>query len=277
MKMKLFFAFAASLLILASACQKSDDDVQSDASTELEMKQEAIAEVLFDEVFEISNEGMRLAETGFKNGQNFRRRIGDCATITIDTTVMPRVMTIDFGEENCLCPDGKNRRGQIIVTFNGRFHQPGTVITQTFNNYHVNDNHIQGSRVRENLGLNEDGHPHFICEVDGSVTLAENGTVISRVASHMRTWIEGFGTPTWVDDVHLIEGEALTENSNGFSSSRTILLPLRRELSCHHFVSGTVEIERTGRPLAILDYGDGECDNIATVTIGDNTFTIRLP
>lgn len=277
MNIKLLLALAAALLILATACQKSDVEKQDNAVNELEMKQEVDAEVLFDEVFEISNEGFRLAQIGFKDGQNYRRRIGDCATITIDTTQMPHVMTIDFGEENCLCPDGKYRRGVIIVTFNGRFYQPGTVITHTFDNFHVNDNHIQGIKVRENLGPNGEGFPQFSAEVDGSITLASDGTVISRQAQHLRTWIEGFGTPQWFDDVHLIEGSAITTNSNGFGSTRTIINPLRRELSCHHFVSGTVEIERSNRPLAILDYGDGICDNIATVTIGDDTFTIRLP
>jgi hypothetical protein len=74
----------------------------------------------------------------------------------------------------------------------------------------------------------------------------------------------------------LIEGVSSSSNSNGRSVTRVITNPLRRELSCHHFVSGTVEITPSERPQRILDYGDGTCDNIATITIGDRTITIRL-
>jgi hypothetical protein len=276
---RIFLTFATALFIVVFAsCNKNEEKpVTTQAEVEAEMKHELFAETLFDEVFDIGNEGRRLMAGGMKDGQNLRRLIGDCATVTIDTTVMPRVLTIDFGAENCLCPDGKYRRGKIIITFNGRFYQPGTLITTTFDGFHVNDNHIQGVKTRENLGLNSDGFPHFSSSVDGSVTLASDGTVITRQAQHLRTWIEGFGTPQWFDDVFLIEGNASTTVSTGQASSRTIINPLRKELSCHHFVSGTVEIERTGRPQAILDFGDGECDNIATVTIDGQTFTIRLP
>jgi hypothetical protein len=31
-----------------------------------------------------------------------------------------------------------------------------------------------------------------------------------------------------------------------------------------------------GRPDAILDYGDGECDRIVTITVGEETRTINL-
>ncbi len=276
---RFFLCIATALIfVVLASCNKNDENpATTDAEVEAEMKHEVFAEAIFEEVFEIGNEGRRLMAGGLKDGQNLRRLIGNCATITIDTTVMPHLMTIDFGEENCLCPDGKYRRGIILISFNGRFFQPGTLITTTFDGFHVNDNHIQGVKTRENLGLNDEGFPHFSSSVDGSITLASDGTVIARLAQHQRTWIEGFGTPQWFDDVFLIEGSASTTVSTGFSSSRTIINPLRRELSCHHFVSGTVEVERTGRPQAILDYGDGECDNIATVTIDGQTFTIRLP
>ncbi len=43
-----------------------------------------------------------------------------------------------------------------------------------------------------------------------------------------------------------------------------------------HFVSGTVEILPDGKPLRILYFGNGECDNDATVTINGETYNINL-
>jgi hypothetical protein len=40
-------------------------------------------------------------------------------------------------------------------------------------------------------------------------------------------------------------------------------------------VSGTTHIERPG-PDVHIDYGDGTCDNLATVTRGNQTFLLNL-
>jgi hypothetical protein len=265
---------ALFLLLIATACRKESTEQISDNRL---ANDDATAEAIFDEVSEISDQAFRLGLNGVKNSNADGSRLGNCATITIDTTVMPHVMTIDFGEENCLCGDGKWRRGQIIVTFTGPYHQPGTVITHGFNEYYVNDNHVEGSKVMTNLGPNADGHPEYETVVDGTVTLNNNQGVISWQANRLRTWIEGYDTNIWYDDVFLITGSGSHSHSNEGGFARTILVPLRKELSCHHFVSGVVETVPENRPTRTLDYGDGTCDNIATVTIGDNTFIIRLP
>lgn len=57
---------------------------------------------------------------------------------------------------------------------------------------------------------------------------------------------------------------------------RDIVSPLRIQLSCRWIVSGTVEIRPESLPLRILDFGNGECDNIATVLVNGVTYTIFL-
>jgi hypothetical protein len=266
--------FLAMLMLLAfAACEKEKDQEIADNTL---AKNDAMAEAIFDEISMLTDQAFRLGSMGLKSTSNDRHLLNDCATITIDTTVMPRVMIIDFGEVNCLCGDGKWRRGQIIVTFTGPYHQPGTVITHGFSEYYVNDNHVEGSRIMTNLGPNGEGHPQYETIVDGMITLNNDEGVISWQAERLRTWVEGYDTPVWYDDVFLITGSGSHSYSNGGGFTRTILEPLRRELSCHHFVSGVVQTVPANRPTRTLDYGDGTCDNIATLTIGSRTFIIRL-
>ena len=52
-------------------------------------------------------------------------------TIIVDTLASPRTVLIDFGQDNCVSADGKIRKGQIQVTYTGRYREPGTVITIT--------------------------------------------------------------------------------------------------------------------------------------------------
>lgn len=255
-----------------TSCQKSNNDDPQENRTITEAD---VAEVLFDELTEISEQAFHSINSRIKSDEALK--ISNCATITIDTLVNPRVMIIDFGDENCLCNDGKWRRGKIIVTFTGRYHQPGTVITTTFDDYFVNDNQVEGTRIMTNLGPNEDGQPQYEYNVDGFITLANNQGTITWQAYRLRTWIEGYTSPVWYDNVFLITGSGTHTHSNGGGFTRTIIEPLRKELSCHHFVSGIVQTIPVNRPTRTLDYGDGECDNIATLTIGNRTKIIRLP
>ena len=50
---------------------------------------------------------------------------------------------------------------------------------------------------------------------------------------------------------------------------------LRREAFCKNIVSGKLEITKDGTS-SILDYGEGECDDLATLTIGDIVTIIEL-
>ncbi len=270
----MFFA-VATLSFTFSSCKK--EKASADETEANSYVKDVQVEVAFDELGVIADEAFSGVTSGFKSSENERFNFAACATVTIDTVSMPHVMTIDFGDENCLCRDGKYRRGQIVVTFTGPYREPGTVRTHTLNNYYVNNNHVQGNSVITNMGFNEDEHIYFTLVAEGSVTFAEGEGTISWESDRVRTWIEGYATiGVWTDDVYLIEGTASTTHLNGNTTTREIILPLRRELTCHHFVSGSVEIVPTNRPVRTLDFGDGNCDNIATVTINGNTYTIRL-
>jgi hypothetical protein len=54
------------------------------------------------------------------------------------------------------------------------------------------------------------------------------------------------GNPS--DDSYLVTGSGTALNSNGKSATMNITNPLRKELSCHWIVSGTVEITPQNRP-----------------------------
>jgi hypothetical protein len=139
----------------------------------------------------------------------------------------------------------------------------------------VNDNHVTGTRTVENMGLNEENLFWYQILVDGQLTLTDS-TVLSWQSNRIRTWIQGYNTPVWRDDVYLIEGSGMFMSSLGAQVNREIIEPLRRELSCRYPVSGSVEINPENGPQRFLDYGDGECDNLAELTIGDRTITIVL-
>jgi hypothetical protein len=235
----------------------------------------ALAEVNFSDAQSIADEAAAGNMSSYKS-ENVDGILSTCATITHDTLSDPRVLTIDFGDVNCTCNDGRQRRGIIIVTYTGPYREPGHVHTITFDNYFVNDNQVLGTKTVTNNGNNNDGNLYYSIEVDGSIIRANDEGTITFVSSREREWIEGESTPERVDDVYLVTGTASGTNSEGGSFTATITSALRRTVACHQFVSGTAEVTPANRPTRYIDFGDGSCDNQATVTVNGNEHIIQL-
>ena len=49
--------------------------------------------------------------------------------------------------------------------------------------------------------------------------------------------------------------------------SKNILIPLERIDGCDYVVKGKIEYIKNGSVLATVDFGEGECDDIATKTV----------
>ncbi|MDQ3101244.1 MAG: hypothetical protein M3R08_07645, partial [Bacteroidota bacterium] len=165
-------------------------------------------------------------------------------------------------------------RGQLLVTFTGAYGEAGTVITITPQGFHVNDHLIQGLKTVTNAGANEQGHTYFTIAVNGTVTAPDGSWTSTHSGQRVRTWIEGEGTPVIQDDVYSITGTGNGTNRNGVTYTAAITTPLRVEADCPWIVSGVYQITPAGRQARVIDFGNGTCDQQATVTIGNYTFTI---
>jgi len=259
--------------LLTTGCRKNED-LDSDTSTAAD---NALAEATFTDVNNIADEGATGSLNSYKGG-SADGILSTCATISFSVSGNDTVMTIDFGPVNCLCKDNRYRRGQIIVTWSGAYKDPGHVHTITFNNYFVNDNQVMGVKTITNNGPNNAGNLSYSVDVNGSIILsqANGGATISWVSQRTREFIAGASTPTWTDDVYLITGSASGSSSAGKSFTATITSPVRKELACHFLVSGTIEFNPSGKATRTIDFGNGACDNDATVTINGKVHHITL-
>lgn len=205
----------------------------------------------------------------------------------------PKTLTIDFGTAGCLGADGKTRKGKIIVTTTGKYRDAGTVITTTLDNFYVSDNgtdfyHIEGTRTVTNQG-----NYTFSVVVSGAKITHPDGTFLTWESTRTRTWIEGMNTGflslksdstccMWwtgiLDDVYSVTGSGSGVNRDGIAFTVTVTEALRVQF-CGYKVEvtdGVVEIQPDGLKKRTVDFGDGTCDNSATVSVGNKTKTIQL-
>jgi hypothetical protein len=79
-----------------------------------------------------------------------------------------------------------------------------------------------------------------------------------------------------MDDVYLIEGSTTGTSARGSSYSAVITTPLRKANACPWIESGVVTITPRNKKTRTIDFGDGTCDNKATVTIEGKVYNITL-
>ncbi len=289
MKTKKLFLKSAFALALLSAlmigCKKEEkEEIDSDTQSSSD---NSLAESAFNDVTSIADQAHEGSLSTFKT-LGTDGLLSNCANIIrqhADSTNADTLL-ITFGFNNgsnstvnCLCADGRYRKGTIKVVYTGKYRDSLSTHTLSFNNYFVNDNQILGGKIVTNLGRNAAGHPRFSVDVNGSIVLANNGGTITWISNRTREWIAGyttFGPGNWNDDVYLISGTASGTSASGNSFTANITSPLKRSLSCRWFESGTFDFTPAGKATRTVDYGAGSCDDQATVTINGNVYTVTL-
>jgi hypothetical protein len=279
-KQSVFLGLMACCLITSFiACKK---DSKSDSDTQ-PAQDNSLAEGNYNDANTMVDASVTLGTSfSFRQATNENTArledvLGGCTTVTVDTVSSPRTVVINFGTTNCLCADGRNRRGKITATWTGKYRDPGTIVMFTYDNYFVNDNQIKGTHKTTNMGLNNAGHLVYKIEVDGSIVKANNGGTITWKSTREREWVAGSSTPLNIlDDTYSITGSASGTVASGEAYTIAITQALVRKMSCYWFESGKIEVTPAGRLTRTLDYGSTGCDNKATVTIGGATFDVTL-
>ncbi|HRG57519.1 MAG TPA: hypothetical protein PK323_01100 [Bacteroidia bacterium] len=270
----IFSALLISSLFILSSCKKDRDDL-NDTTVASDNEQN---ETFSNDVMNIADNAAKTGSAGYRTSeeQEVFDVLSTCATVTHDTISTPRVLIIDFGSSNCLCADGRNRRGKIIVTYTGRYFEIGAIKTMNFDNFYRNDNKLEGTRTITNNGLDAQGRMNWTINAQNMKITKSNGKVHTWNSVRTRTMLAGNDTKTWTDDVYQITGSASGTNANGINYTANITKPLHRAMNCRWIDSGTIEITPEGRAVRTVDFGNGNCDDQATVNVRNKTRNITL-
>lgn len=268
LKTTLLPLLALSLLLVSCGNRKSIRE-SFRASTEDNAAAELESSVIVDALNSTARQGGQKTDS-------LGAWLPSCATATLDTTVYPRTLTIDFGTTNCLCSnwDGKNRRGKIIATWTGRYRDAGTVITHRSENYFVDDNKLVWNHTATNNGVGSNGNVTFTIKAENCSYETSEGTFTWN-STRTREWTKGYSTLTPMDDEYLITGSATGKNRQGDDYTINVDEALRKIIGCRWFVSGKLTMTSDGKERK-LDYGDGTCDNKATLTYNNKDYQINL-
>lgn len=250
-------ALALLLGLGATACNRDsvdNDDSQVEAA-QSSTEASGTVEDLSDEA------EMRLAPNA---------NITGCPTVTYAQAqgTFPNTITIDFGT-GCTTQNGRTVSGQIIVDVTGAYFTQGSVRTTHTDNLTVDGNEFEYTRVVTNQGLNGGGQMYWSVEVSGTRLRASDGSTAEWTASRTRTMVEGAATSDdMLDDAYEITGGGSGTCHDGRAFTTTITTPLLKRADCRWIVQGVEQMTVDGRRgTRSIDFGDGTCDDKATLTL----------
>lgn len=288
------------LSILFFSCQQENSDpgnpqeeeYASQVSTEADAESERVFTDVFDNVIGV-NDFIGIAYVGVFGRANiggpgnvYRTDTIRCFTITTThlstTSPFPVTIVLDFGA-GCVGNDGHTRSGKIITTYTNRLLIPGAEATTTFENFYFDSIRVEGVHKIQNTGTLLELQLKVI--IEGARLTKPNGNYTEWNSRKTITRIEGNLTSLPGDDVFRIEGIANGKVKRGniiVAWNTEIVEPLIKKFSCRWLVKGRLRVIRmnlsTSSPwIAILDYGIGNCDNRAVLTINGIPHEITLP
>ena len=266
-KQSLFALAIVSLAIGFNSCKKSDVKEEFENTFEASGNQAVSnnlsqdAEDIFLEIAQDYNLAGNFAPEPVNNTI-------PCATVTITpATGFPKTIVIDFGT-GCTYRN-VTRSGKINIYLTDSVRKSGSIATMTITNYFVNLYKIEGTYTWTNTST-ATSRSWTRVTAGGKIT-APNARVWTHEGNRSVTQTAGVGTPNVDDDIFLVtSGTHTVTNSSNISRTCTILEALQKKVLCGNIDKGKIKVQGPNH-YATIDFGDGTCDALATLSIDGRT------
>ena len=272
------WAFALSTLFWfgCGTTPTEPDDKEKNSSND-----NSLAQNEFDEIARAFNTEASLSPTLNKIEATSAYFCNGATLDVVDNGNGTYTMTMDFGS-GTTCTDQKKREGKLVGVFNGKWNVTGSKVTITPDNYFVTTTGgtkygFVFTKTITNLGINAATYHEYNTKITDAVLTSTAGTILWQ-SDRTVEWVEGFGSNDPATYKYNIKtGTASGTATNGVQFSAVITSPLVVDNSCQYRITkGVLEITPVGAAKRVIDYGDGTCDDKATLTIGSFTSTLVL-
>lgn len=286
----LFSSMLLFSMLIISSCQKENsqngtEEEQEIAASRASSESESEAEIVFNGIFD---DAMGVNDEVGVGGTGVFGRLNVCPTVTITRLnppdLFPVKIVMDFGANGCVGQDGHFRKGKVITIYTNRLLVPGAIATTTFDGFYFDSTKVEGTHKITNTSASNTTRQFTVVITNAKLT-KPNGNFIEWNSEKVITQMEGLNTPIPLDDIFKIEGGSRGVVKRGpllVGWQSTILEPLVKRFNCRWIVRGVVRTVRlnatTNTPwIALLNFGNGTCDNLAVVTINGVSYQITLP
>ena len=288
-------------LITMTGCKKKDT-IAADSDTS-GANDVSVAENTSNDVVNIGAQASEKGSTlSYREAND--QGLFSCASVVIDS-VVNRTITVTFNGSTCL--DGRTRSGSLVFNYSAspasakHYRDPGFTFTVTSQNYIVDGNQVNIINKTVTNTTPAGFNPSTTNETwsisanisiirasnAGTVTWTCNRTItLLNTASvyPMTDTIPGhnYSAIDWPMAKTQLDGTASGTRANGETYTATATAMVRDFGGCniagrHPFISGELDYSPSGKATRYINFGNGTCDLLATVTIYNVSYTITLP
>ncbi len=190
-----------------------------------------------------------------------------CPYLIWDETA--RTLLLDFGYLGCRGKDGRTRSGSITLSLQGRL-VGGVSLTLSYDDYQIEQTELEGD-----VTVTGKSDAVNVVIAGGKIKNA-NGTWFVD-ADLSVTAVLG-DEETLDDDYYMIEGSGTVTDAEDNKFDFTITEPLSMSINCEYPMQGKMQVSGGMTFTAGVDYypEEGDCDDIAEITIGKTSRTVHL-
>lgn len=256
----------ALICFLVSCEKKNEEDTVTEIENTIDLSaKQSVSDELADDVNDVVVKV--LEDNNMVGSRPDSTTPSGCPTVNVTTTTpnaFPKTITIDFGTGCYMTGSPTYRKGVMIVTLSDSLAHTGATASVTFNNYQV-DKYKKSGTIKwtnESTMASRKWKREVI-----NVMITDTTSSSSWTHNGVKTFEElGVNTTDPTDDGFNITGNASIVNSAGISRSSAILTPVHKFKNCDHCDRGTIKYIGPNHT-AVLDFGNGTCDDQATLTI----------
>ncbi|SNY99921.1 hypothetical protein [Flagellimonas pacifica] len=164
---------------------------------------------------------------------------------------------------NCVINGTENINGTLTVTY--EVGNESTAFTATYTDFYVGTIKISGTRKYTVTSSVNDNSISFTVISDMSVEMEDESVVTENGT---KTFSFAFGDNLETFTFSIAGDWTITADGNTYSVETKE--DLQGSLACEHLVDGSMDVSKNGLKVNV-DFGDGECDDTATLTYPDGT------
>jgi len=264
-KQTLIFLF---VLIAFSSCLKKSKDKNIQPSKDYSLLQVNLSRVI-PLVIQVANSRTDFVDHLIVGGDT----INTCAALnyvsgdTIDISQGNVRFNMMFS--NCYDFDGLLKNGTIRCDLSDYFINSNATCKVTFFDFSISGHQLNGAVLITKTGLND-----YQLTLD-NVTQQVGTRYIGYSGQVNYAFVRGINDTIISDDIlYVIDNGVLSDR---FGNLSTINNPsMARNLDCSWFSSGLVEIVDNDNNTQVLDLGNGDCNNKATITFNDEVTAFSM-
>lgn len=268
LKIILFSALSLSLF----SCKK-DDSYASISAAEIETTfdlsgHQAVADNLTEDANNVfmeaaANKNLLGNNQGILPVITSNNLTGAVVTVT-PATGFPKTICIDFANGGTAA-NGITRKGKINIQLSDSVRKTGSRAIITFSNYYVNSFKKEGTVTW--INTSNATTKSWQRKVENGKVVAANGRYWLHSGLKEVVQIAGAPTPNnMLDDIFLITGNHTITNAQGKARDCHITEALQKKVTCDNIGTGKLKVAGAHHD-AIINFGDGDCDKIATISI----------